>query len=73
MKRRLEVSELIFKVISYLLLTMFAIGCLYPFIYTISSAISGYEEVRDSTIILLPKNIQFDAFRDVFNDNVFWT
>ena len=36
MKRRLEVSELIFKVISYLLLTMFAIGCLYPFIYTIS-------------------------------------
>lgn len=72
MRRKLEISELIFKILSYLLLTMFAIGCLYPFIYTISSAISGYVEVRDSTIILFPKNVQFDAFKDVFNDNVFW-
>ena len=72
MKRKLEISELIFKVISYLLLTIFAIGCLYPFVYTISSAISGYEEVTYSEIVLLPKNIQFDAFKDVFKNNVFW-
>ncbi|MBQ8967410.1 carbohydrate ABC transporter permease [Ruminococcus sp.] len=72
MRRKLEISELIFKLLSYLLLTMFAVGCLYPFLYTISSAISGYVEVRDSTIVLFPKNIQFDAFKDVFNDNVFW-
>ena len=72
MKRKLEVSELVFKMISYLLLTMFAVGCLYPFVYTVSSAISGYEAVRDSTIVLLPKDIQFDAFRDVFGNNVFW-
>jgi len=72
MRRKLEMSELIFRLLSYLLLTMFAIACLYPFVYTLSSAISGYNEVRDSTIVLLPKNVQFDAFRDVFNDNVFW-
>ena len=72
MKRKLEISELIFKVISYLLLTIFAIGCLYPFVYTISSAISGYEEVTYSEIVLLPKNIQFDAFKDVFKNNTFW-
>ena len=72
MKRKLEISELFFKVVSYLLLTIFAIGCLYPFVYTISSAISGYVEVRDSMIVLFPKNVQFDAFRDVFNNNVFW-
>ena len=72
MKRKLEVSEFIFKLISYLFLTMFAIGCLYPFIYTISSAISGYDEVVNSKIVLFPKNVQFDAFKDEFNDNVFW-
>ena len=55
MKRKLEISELIFKLLSYLLLTMFAVGCLYPFVYTVSSAISGYVEVRDSTIVLFPK------------------
>ena len=72
MKRKLEVSELIFKILSYLLLTIFAVSCLYPFVYTISSAISGYEEVTYSQIVLFPKNVQFDAFRDVFNNNVFW-
>ena len=72
MKRKLEISELIFKVISYLLLTIFAISCLYPFVYTISSAISGYNEVTYSEIVLLPKNIQFDAFKDVFKNNTFW-
>ena len=72
MKRKLEISELVFKIISYLLLTIFAISCLYPFIYTISSSISGYEEVTYSQIVLFPKNVQFDAFRDVFNNNTFW-
>ena len=38
MKRKLEVSELIFKIISYTLLTVFALACLYPFIYAISAA-----------------------------------
>ena len=34
MKRKLEISELIFKVISYTLLTVFALCCLYPFVYS---------------------------------------
>ncbi len=72
MKRRLEVSELIFKIISYTLLTVFALACLYPFIYAISAAISGEHEVEYNEIILLPKNIQFDAFRAMFTNNMFW-
>ncbi len=72
MKRRLEVSELIFRIISYTLLTAFAICCLYPFIFTIASSISGEREVRYSEIVLLPKNIQFNAFKTMLNNNVFW-
>ncbi|MDE6580086.1 MAG: carbohydrate ABC transporter permease [Ruminiclostridium sp.] len=72
MKRKLEVSELIFKVISYTLLTMFALCCLYPFVYAISASISGIEEVERSQIVLFPKNIQFEAFSTMFNDNMFW-
>ena len=72
MKRKLEVSELIFKIISYTLLTVFALACLYPFIYAISAAISGEHEVDYNEIILLPKNIQFDAFRAMFTNNMFW-
>jgi putative aldouronate transport system permease protein len=73
MKRRLEISELIFKVISYFLLTAFALACLYPFIYAISSAISGKYYVETNKIVLLPKEIQFDAFMAVFKNNSFWS
>ena len=72
MKRKLEISELIFKVVSYTLLTMFALCCLYPFIYVISASISGKAAVDYGQIVLFPKNIQFEAFARMFNDNMFW-
>ena len=72
MKRKLEVSELIFKIISYTLLTIFSLCCLYPFVYAISASISGADAVDYSQIVLFPKDIQFDAFARMFNDNMFW-
>ena len=72
MKRKLEISELIFKIISYTLLTIFALCCLYPFVYAISAAISGRDAVEYSRIVLFPKDIQFDAFKRMFNNNMFW-
>ncbi len=72
MKRKLEISELIFKIISYTLLTIFALCCLYPFLYAISASISGRHAVEYNELILFPKDIQFDAFSRMFNDNMFW-
>ena len=46
MKRKLEISELIFKIISYTLLTVFALCCLYPFLYAVSASISGRHAVE---------------------------
>ena len=65
MKRKLEISELIFKIVSYTLLTMFALCCLYPFVYVISASISGRTAVDYGQIILFPKDIQFDAFSGI--------
>ncbi len=72
MKRKLEISELIFKILSYLFLTVFAICCLYPFLYAVFSAISGREAVEYGQIILFPKDVQFEAFESMFNDMMFW-
>ena len=72
MKRKLEVSELIFKIISYTLLTVFALACLYPFVYAISAALSGRQPVEYNTVVLFPKDIQFQAFARMFTDNTFW-
>ncbi len=72
MKRKLEISELVFKIISYTLLTIFAVCCLYPFVYTLSASISGRHAVEYNELLLLPKDIQFDAFSRMFNNNMFW-
>lgn len=72
MKRKLEISELIFKVLSYVLLTVFALMCLYPFVYAVSASISGRHAVEYSEVVLLPKDIQFEAFSNMFSNNMFW-
>lgn len=72
MKRKLEKTELIFRVISYTLLSVFALCCLYPFLYAISSSISGRRAVEYSEILLFPKDIQFEAFGRMFKNNMFW-
>ena len=72
MKRKLETSELIFKVISYTQLCIFSLACLYPFVYAISASISGAHAVDYGKVVLFPKDIQFQAFARMFNDNMFW-
>ncbi len=72
MKRKLETSELIFKVISYTLLCIFALACLYPFVYAVSASISGRDAVDYCRVVLFPKDVQFEAFARMFNDNMFW-
>ena len=72
MKRKLEISELIFKIISYFLLTVFALMCLYPFVYAVSASISGRHAVEYSEVILFPKDVQFEAFSMMFGNNMFW-
>jgi len=72
MKRKLETSEMIFKVISYTLLCVFSLACLYPFVYAISASISGGHAVDYGEVVLFPKDIQFEAFARMFNDNMFW-
>lgn len=73
MKRKMEISELIFKIISYVLLIIFAAMCIYPLIYALSSTFSSWEAVRDSKVILWPTGkLQIDSFKTVFMDNQFW-
>ena len=72
MKRKLEISELIFKILSYTLLTVFALCCLYPFVYAVSASISGRHAVEYGEVVLYPKDVQFAAFNQMFNDNMFW-
>lgn len=78
MKRKLEISELIFKIVSYTFLTIFALMCLYPFIYVISAALSSYNAITYSKVVLWPtdtgKDVVFitEAFKEMFTNDQFW-
>lgn len=70
--KRLTTSEIIFKIFSYVLLTLFALMCVYPLIYVLSVALSDYESVSAGSVVLLPKGLQFGAVLKVLKDKVFW-
>lgn len=54
MKRKMEISELIFKIISYLFLIVFALMCIYPLIYALSAAFSSKSAIESSKVVLWP-------------------
>ncbi len=81
MKRKMEVSELIFKIIAYVILIIFALLCIYPMLYALGSTFSSSDAVADRAVILWPMvgtggeyTIGFsgEAFSKAFHDNMFW-
>ncbi|MEX1377488.1 MAG: carbohydrate ABC transporter permease [Eubacteriales bacterium] len=70
--KRLDTTEIIFKVLAYTFLTIFALMCLYPFVYAISAAVSDKAAYYQGEVVLFPVNLQFDAFRDIIYMKRFW-
>lgn len=72
MKRKIETSELIFKIIAYFILIVFALLCVYPLIYALSSAFSSSSAVDGGKVVLWPVDVQGKAFLSVLQNNMFW-
>ena len=73
MKRKTEVSELIFKIVAYFFLIVFAAMCIYPLIFALSSMFSSAEAVKNSEVILWPTGkLQLESFMFVFTSPKFW-
>ena len=70
--KRLDRSEIIFKIVAYVILTLFALACLYPFIFILSASISSKAAVDESRVYLWPVGFQFDAYAEVFSQSGFW-
>lgn len=65
-------SELVFKIVSYTFITLFALLCLYPLLFVFSSAISSGEAVISGKVVAFPIGFQGHAFRDVVKNKRFW-
>ncbi len=83
MKRKTEVSELIFKIVAYVFMVVFALLCLYPLIFVLAGAFSSSEAVSSNQVVLWPVigggadgayrfGFAVEAFKYAFNYNMFW-
>ncbi len=70
--KRLTRSEKIFKIFSYVLLTIFAIICIYPLIFVLSGAISSKDAVESGRVVLWPVGFQLDALMGVIGYRQYW-
>ena len=78
----MEVSELIFKIIAYTFLIVFALMCLYPMVYVLAGTFSSSEAVYNNKLVLWPvigdavNGYRFGfsgtAFKLAFANNQFW-
>ncbi len=69
---KLDTSEIIFKVISYLFITIFALLCLYPLVFALSGAVSSGTAVMNGQVVLFPVGFQLKAIEKVIKSKSFW-
>ncbi len=69
---RLNRSERIFKVVSYVLIGAFGIMALYPVIYAFSASVSGKVAYESGKVVLLPINTNFTVYKLLYRDKGFW-
>ena len=55
-----------------ILLGLFVASTLYPFVYVLSASMSSGAAVARGDVVLMPKEVTFDAFRYVMADRQFW-
>lgn len=69
----MSVSERIFKVFNYIILALFSILTLYPFIYVLSASLSSPEAVVMGKVWLLPVKTTLNAYKSVIARSGIWS
>ncbi len=65
-------SDRAFGIINFVLVALFVVAALYPFVYVLSASMSHGDEVSAGRVVFFPINITFAAFYEVFKDGEFW-
>lgn len=71
-KMRQSWGDRAFDFCKNLILVLLTLACLYPLIYVISCSISSGAAVDAGKVLLLPKGINFESYKQVLSDKQFW-
>lgn len=69
---RLDKTEIVFKIISYVILCAFALACIYPLFYTLFISISNKDDVMFGRVDFLPRGFNLSAYKQVMTSYRFW-
>jgi putative aldouronate transport system permease protein len=64
---KLDRSDMILRITSYTVVSLFALFCLVPFVMMISASLSSEDEIRRTGFGLLPKDFSLTAYQYIFN------
>ncbi|MGN0107356.1 MAG: carbohydrate ABC transporter permease [Hominilimicola sp.] len=62
-------SDILADVFIYLFIGILSLVCLIPFIHVLSVSISGNGAVMANQVFLIPKDLNFEAYKTVFGDS----
>lgn len=68
LKKSKHADELIFKVISYIVISIFSLLCLFPFLLMISSLFMNEKEIISEGFKLIPSKLDFSAYEFLFKN-----
>jgi putative aldouronate transport system permease protein len=68
--RRTPMGETVAQVILMVLLTLLAISCIFPFLYAVGVSMTTLEESARRGIVLIPQNVTFAGYKEIFNGNL---
>ena len=66
-------GDMVFLVIAYGILLLFAFCCLYPLYFTVIASVSDAYNVYRGEVFLLPKGFTLEAYTLVFQNKEIWT
>ena len=71
-KIKMSTGDICFDFVKNIVLILFTITCFYPLVYVFACAISNGSAVDAGKVLLLPKGINFESFKQVLGDKQFW-
>ena len=61
-------NEKVFYFINYIILTLIALGCLYPFVYIIATSLSSSRAVSSGEVYIWPVEVNLEAYKQLLLD-----
>lgn len=71
--KRMSTFDLVYKIIVYTFVTIFALLCLYPMLCVLSYSITPYMEYLEHPLRLIPAHLDFSAYKKLLGFDLVYT